>query len=100
MFKMSCSIVFVNYLILFLAVRGRHWCEDFSPVVLSWGYSLVAVRGLLTVVASRCTAQALELQWLQHMGSVVVAFALSHVGSSQIKDRTRISCIGRWILYH
>ena len=39
MFKMSCSIVFVNYLILFLAVRGLHWCEDFSPVALSWGYS-------------------------------------------------------------
>lgn len=29
-FKMSCSIVFVNYLILFLAVRGSHWCEGYS----------------------------------------------------------------------
>ena len=26
--------------------------------------------------------------------------ALQHVGSSRTRDQTRISCLGRWILYH
>ena len=26
--------------------------------------------------------------------------ALQHVGSSQIRDQTHVSCIGRWIPYH
>ena len=61
----------------------------FSLVVLYGGYSLVAVLGFLTAVASlvaecRC------------LGSV----ALWHVGSSQIRDRTCVSCIDRRILYY
>ena len=36
---------------LFFAVRGLHCCVGFSLVAASGGYS-VAVRGLLTVVAS------------------------------------------------
>ena len=37
---------------LFLAVLGLHCCSGFSLVVTSRGYSLVAVQGLLIVVAS------------------------------------------------
>ena len=58
----------------------------------------------------------LRSQLLQHVGSVVgapgsratdsvvvayrLSFAPGHVGSSQIKDQTHVSCTGRWILYH
>ena len=37
---------------LFLAVLGLCCCVDFSQVAASGGYSLVAVRELLTAVAS------------------------------------------------
>jgi len=30
---------------------------------------------------------------------IVFLLALQHVGSSQIKDRTCVSCISRWVLY-
>ena len=55
------------------------------------------------------------LQQLQNMGSVVVAPQLWstgwivwctdlvppwHVGSSQIRDQSHVSCIGKWIIYH
>ena len=86
---------------------------------------LLVLRGLLIVVASRCRAWALG-SW----ASVVVArglsscgsqaqlwhtgfscseacgifpralVALRHVGSSRDRDRTRVPCIGRWILNH
>ena len=35
-----------------MAVLGLYCCTGFSLVSQSWGYSLVAVRGLLTAVAS------------------------------------------------
>ena len=72
------------------------------------GFSLVAMCRLLTgwlflLQSTRAHGlQELHLlgskaqaQYLWHMGAV----ALPHVGSSQIKDRTRVSCIGRQILY-
>ena len=37
-----------------------------------------------------------QAQWLWPTGSV----ALQHAGSSWTWDWTRVSCIGRWILYH
>ena len=37
-----------------------------------------------------------QAQYLWHSGLV----ALKHVESSQIRDRTHVSCISRWILYH
>ena len=50
---------------------------------------LVAEHGLLG-------PWALGLQWLRLLGLVLPR----HVGSSRIRDQTRVSCIGRWILYH
>ena len=45
----------------------------------------------------RCTG--FSLQWplsLRGAGSA----GPQHVGSSQMQDQTRVSCIARWILYH
>ena len=77
----------------------------------SRAYPLVAGHRLLIAVASfvaehRLQAWALQwlwlpgpraqAQWLWTMGLV----ALLHVRSSWTRDRTHVSCIGRWILYH
>ena len=96
---MSCSIAFVNYLISVLAVRGLHWREDCSLISAS-GATLVAVRGLLTAAASLVTEHSSRASVVAAHGPVFVPVALRHVGSSQIKDRTRISCIGSWIHYY
>ena len=55
-------------------------------------------------------ASVLGTTRLWSTGSIVVAHtgstklwhlvAPQHMGSSQIRDRTHVSCIGRWILYH
>ena len=72
------------------------------------GFSLVALLRLLIVVAPlvgqgsySAQASVIAAPRLQGTGSAVVAFGLSwsEVGSSQ-RDRTRVSCIGRTILYH
>ena len=44
--------LFVCLFVKFLAVLGLHCCVGFSLVVVSGGYSLVAVVGLLIAVAS------------------------------------------------
>ena len=82
-------------------------CPGFSPGAARGSYSLAALCGLLIVVASlvevacgfdSCCSGALGLkaQQLCHTGLVA---PLRHVGSSQTRDQTHISCIGR-ILYH
>ena len=73
-------------------------------------HSLVAVRRLLTAVASRCRAQALGTQasvaadrGLWSLGSVVVALGLSCPTACEIfwtRDQTGVPCIGRQILNH
>ena len=45
-------------LLLFLAMLGLRCCVALSPVVVSVGYSLGAVCGLLTAADSCCGAQA------------------------------------------
>ena len=77
---------------------GLHCCSVFSLVAVRMGYSLLLRAGfslqwlpLLQSMGSRAQVPSL---W--HMG----LFALWHVGSSQIRDRTCVSCIGRQILYH
>ena len=67
------------YYFFFLTMLGLHWCVGFSLVAESRGYFLVAMRGLLIVVASRFGAQVLGCadfsswvtwaQWLQFLGS-------------------------------
>ena len=81
---------FYFFTYLFLAVLGLHCCM---------GFSLVAVHGLLIVLASLIcdsSASAHRLNSLWCMGLI----ALHHVGSSQIRDQTQVSCVDRQILYH
>ena len=62
-------------LFLFLAVLGFLCCVGFSLVVVSEGYSLVVVCGLLIVVASLVVGhrlQAPRLHEFLHMGLVSV----------------------------
>ena len=70
----------------FVAMRGL------SLAAVSGGYSLVAVHGLLIVVAS--LVGELGLQGGQ--ASVV----LLHVESPWSRDRTHVPCIDRQILNH
>ena len=103
---------------LVLTALGLCCCAGFSLGAESGVSSLVAAHELLTAVAplavdrgSGCAglgscgggAQYLQFpgsraqaQWLWLTGLV----ALLHVGSSQTRGRTRVSCIGRWILCH
>ena len=82
----------------------------FSLVVVSKGYPLV-LFGLLTALSS-LVVRGLQGTWasvvatprLQSTGSVSLwrtsLVASWPVGSSQIRDGTQVSCIGRRILYH
>ena len=102
---------FIYLFIYYLATLGLHcYVRAFSSCG-ERGLLFVAVRGLLIVVASLCCrawalgAQAQQLwlvgsraqvQQLWCMGLV----APRHVGSSWTRARTRVPCIGRWILNH
>ena len=81
-----------------MAVLGPRFCVRAFSSCGKWGPLFIAVRGPLTIVASRCGAQAPDAQaqqlWL--MGLV----APRHVGSSQTRAQTRVPCIGRQILNH
>ena len=50
--KEVCFKGIKNCIDSFLAVLSLYCCMGFSPVVVSGGYSLAAVYGLLTAVAS------------------------------------------------
>ena len=114
--------LFKKNLFVYLFIFWLHWVFvavcGLSLVALSGGYSLLRCAGfslqwllLLWSTGSRhagfsscgmwaqqlwlagCRAQA---QQLWHMGLV----APQHVGSSRTRARTRVPCIGRWILNH
>ena len=87
---------------LFLAVLGLCYYS---------GFSLVVVHGLLIGVTSCCGAQALGPAGFNSRGSGALEHRLStcgpqalvalwHVRSSWARDWTRVSCVGRWVLYH
>ena len=100
---------FTYLCILLLVALGLHCCAGFSLVVASMG-----PRSSCGAWASRgggytwCAAWALGAQKLQLPGSKAQARQLWfmgpavpwHVGSSQIRDWTHVSCIGRWIPIH
>ena len=112
---------FNNFIYLFLTALSLHRCTGLSFVVESGGYSLVALPRFLTAMASLAVEHgAQRYTALSNWGawaSVVVAHGLSscgsqpgsitvacgpmwHVRSSMIRDRTHVSCVGRWVLYH
>ena len=76
---------------LCFCARAFSSCGERGPL-------FIAVRGPLTIAASRCGARALDTQAqeLWHTGLV----APRHVGSSQTRAQTHVPCIGRRILNH
>ena len=71
------------FIYLFLAVLGFRCCAWSFSSCGEWGLLFVVVHGLLIVVASLVAEhelQALGLQQLWHVGSVVVAHGLSSYG--------------------
>ena len=81
-----------------MAVLGLRFCARAFSSCGERGPLFIAVRGPLTIAASRCGAQAPDAQaqqlWLTDPA------APRHVGSSQTRARTRAACIGRQILNH
>ena len=72
---------------------------------VSAALGLVAGRGLsLAVARGHCSLAASHCSGFSRPGGVIAeAHGLScprHVGSSQIRDQTHVSCIGRQILNH
>ena len=85
---------------VFVAARGL------SLVAASGGYSLLWCAGfslqwllLLQSTGSRCTGFSSCVRWAQQLWRTGLV-APRHVGSSPTRDRTRVPCIGRWILNH
>ena len=65
----------------------------------SGGFSSLLGPGLLTAVASLAVECGLWGVWAQAVGHGL-SRSTWHLGSSGTRDRTWVSCIGRWILYH
>ena len=94
------SILFSKFLFIF-GSAGSSFLQGFFSSWDEQGCPLDAVLRFLTAVAplvfffysTGSRAQALQL-W--HRGLA----APQHVGSSPIRDWTRVSCIGRWFPYH
>ena len=102
------NLFFLIYLfILFLAALGLCCCTRAFSSCGEQGLLFVAVRGLLTAVASLVAEhghQARGLQQLWHVGSVVVARGLSSCGSRALErklsscgTRAQLLC-GKWDL--
>ena len=83
-----------------MAVLGLRFCARAFSSCSKWGPLFIAVRGPLTIAASLVAdgAQAPDAQaqqlWLTGLA------APRHVGSSQTRARTRVTCIGRKVLNH
>ena len=94
-----------------LAVLGLHCCLGFS-LVMAHRWLLSSCSGWVSHCSGLSCFGAQALQYvgpaaatcvLQSPGSIVVGLRLVapwHVGSFQIRNQTRISCIGRQILHH
>ena len=67
-----------------------------SLVVASRGSSLVAVHGLLIVVASLVVEPGLQGVWAQYLWHAGLV-ALHYVESSWTRDQTCVPCVGRQI---
>ena len=107
------------FCLFILAVLGLSCCTGLSLAALGRGYSgcgawashcggfsccCLVAQTPGRVVFSSCS---LWVYWLQPRGSRAQAqqwqtglAAPQPMGSSQIRDRTCVFCIGRWILYH
>lgn len=84
------GIFLKNLFISFSAGLGLCWCTGFSLAVVSRGYAIVVVSGLLTVVACLFTVHGLQGTW----ASLLAACGLSSCGSQALWHRLN-SC-GTW----
>ena len=88
----------LNYLFIYLslAVLGLHCCMDFS-LVAELGPLFIAAWSLLIVVASPVAKQRLRGAGASEVVACgfISCGAPWHVGSSQTRDQTHVSCIGR-----
>ena len=75
-----------------------HWvfvaAHGLSLVVVSSGYSLVVVLGLLSAVASLVVEHGLQYFWNTDL------VALWYVESSRTRDRTHVPCLAKRIRNH
>ena len=103
------------FICLFLAVPGLSCCMGFSLVVASRSYSLVVVHRLLIAMASPLAEHRLQERELSSCGTGLSSrgspalehrlnscgfsntglVALQHLGSSQIRNPTHVSYIGK-----
>ena len=83
-----------------MAVLSLRCCVGF--------FSSCSEQGLLSSCSARDSrgAQALECagfsswsSWAQYLWPMGLV-TLQHVGSSPSRDQNRVSCVGKWILYH
>ena len=99
-------VTFFKILLVFVYF-GLYWVFSAARALL-WLWRVGVTLQLWCAVFSCCRAWALGLQqlqlpssrahsqWLWHTGLL----ASRHVGSFRTRDRTHVSCISRWILYH
>lgn len=81
----------------FLTVLSLHCCLAYSLAAPSGSCSLVVKCRLLTASASPVVEHG--FQGRPASAVVVMGFVTPrHVGSSQIRDPARVSCLGRWLL--
>ena len=78
---------------LFLAVLGLRCCRQVFSSCSEQGAILFSLRWFLLLWNTSYRARS-QLLW--NMG----LDALRHAGSSQTRDQTPVSCVGRWVLNH
>ena len=84
---------FLKKIYLFMAVLGLRCCTQAFSRCSEWGLLFVAVRRLLTAVASLLPSTS-----SRHLG--FISCVLRHVESSWTRGQIHAPCIGRQILYH
>ena len=99
----------ILFIYLLLVALGLCWCAQLSPVAENREYSLVArcvgfwLRWLLLLWSTGSRAHSFSscAPRVESTGSMVAAQGLTlwHVESSQTRDWTLVSCIGRSLLY-
>ena len=70
------KILNVYFYAIYLSCNGSHSC-------------------IICCLSLQCVGSRVQSQWLRHMGLV----ALLHVGSSQIREWTHVSCIGGLVFF-
>ena len=82
-----------------MAALGLRCCSQAFSSCGKRGLLFIVVCGLLITVVSLVVEHGLQARRLQQLWRTGLV-ALRHVGSSRIRDQTRVPCIGRRILNH